>query len=158
MRTPVVRQYMTPEVRTATPDMRLSELARLLVGWCVSGAPVIDEKHQVIGVVSLVDLLSRAAGIEPLRGPQSGFYQSLWVPRELDALPLDSPDIHVREVMNSDILRVHPEEPLQEAARLMCEHRVHRLIVTGQELRAVGVLTTMDVTRAFAELSLVREG
>lgn len=147
-----VSDYMTTSVRLLTPDMRLSEAARLLVMWRVSGAPVIDEAHRVIGVVSFADMAAHSAGVDIPALPLSDFYQSVWVPEELKPSHFAQSHELVRSAMTTRIVSVLPESSLKVAAELLLEEQVHRLIVCSQEGNAVGILSTVDLTRALLDV------
>jgi len=54
------------------------------------------------------------------------------------------------DVMQRDVLTVHPEERLSVAASTMVKHHVHRLFVTSGG-KAVGVLSTRDVMQAVCD-------
>jgi len=56
------RDIMTTDVVTLTPDMSVSEAADVLVRYRIHGAPVVDADGQMIGMVSLVDLVGRVGG------------------------------------------------------------------------------------------------
>ena len=55
-----VRAVMSKNVITITRDADLHEAARILSEHRISGAPVVDEKGQVIGVISEADILTLA--------------------------------------------------------------------------------------------------
>ena len=57
----------------------------------------------------------------------------------------------VEEVMSRRLLTIGPEEPVEEAARRMDQAEVHRLVVTGEHDRLLGIITTSDITRAVAQ-------
>ena len=48
------------------------------------------------------------------------------------------------------IITVSPADSLQEVARSLIEHRIHRLPVVDAG-RLVGILTSLDLVRLFAE-------
>lgn len=56
----------------------------------------------------------------------------------------------VGEVMTRKIIALSPGTSLRDAAKLMTERRVHRVLVTEAE-ELVGIITTMDLVRAIAE-------
>ncbi|MHB8170403.1 MAG: acetoin utilization AcuB family protein [Thermincolia bacterium] len=57
----------------------------------------------------------------------------------------------VREVMTSMVHMVHPLDPVDEAARLMYEHKIGCLpVVRGAQL--VGIVTETDILRSYVEL------
>ncbi|MCS7235521.1 MAG: CBS domain-containing protein [Armatimonadota bacterium] len=56
------RDIMSKDVIVLTPDMDVQEAADLLVRYRIHGAPVVDEKGMLVGMVSLVDLVGKAGG------------------------------------------------------------------------------------------------
>lgn len=62
-----VSEVMTPDVLAVTPDMPLYEAARLMVARWVRHLPVVDE-GQVVGVLSLRDLVGVLAALGPASG------------------------------------------------------------------------------------------
>ena len=70
----------------------------------------------------------------------------------IDALPgVDAGRIAVEEAMSQSAYAVPPETPLEEVARSMAEHK-YGCAVAMKEGRVVGILTTVDVCRALADL------
>jgi CBS domain-containing protein len=63
----------------------------------------------------------------------------------------------VRAVMTRPVITVGPTEPLAEAVRLMLENRIGGLPVMAGD-RLVGILTEVDVLRAFSNTLGVRAG
>jgi len=60
-----LRDIMTTELVTVSPELSLRDAMELLVTSHVSGAPVVAQ-HRVVGVVSTTDLLSFAATAPPV--------------------------------------------------------------------------------------------
>ena len=57
-----------------------------------------------------------------------------------------------------ECLTIVPDATLAEAARLMAQHRIGSLVITGPERRVVGILSERDIVGAMAqkgELALV---
>ncbi|RTH26101.1 CBS domain-containing protein [Thermus scotoductus] len=67
--------------------------------------------------------------------------------RKLVLLGRFSKDTRVEEVMTREVITVTPETTLQEAMRLMTEHRVRHLPVL-EEGRVVGVVSIGDAVKA----------
>lgn len=140
-----VRDVMTSPVVSVPPTMRLKELARLLSERRLSGAPVVDDAGEVLGVVSEADLVAIQAG-RPLsrRTPLEwafGEQPSAWERRVRGATT-------VAQAMTAPAVSVEPECPLREAAALMVDRGVHRLpVIEGGRL--VGILTRADLVRAY---------
>jgi CBS domain-containing protein len=175
-----VREIMTAEVSTLSPDMTLREALEVLSESNIAGAPVV-RGSEVIGVVSAADLLEVEATTPPIpsfredqpdwaerveeESWQEGaspplFFVDLWRESETDAAErmstIEGPewdflaDHTVAEVMSRQLLGVGPDDDVRLAARRMSEARVHRLLVIDEE-RLVGVLSASDIVRAVAE-------
>lgn len=117
------RQFMTTNVVLATPQMTLAEAARELSRLEISGLPVVDERGQVLGIVTESDLL--------------------------DALLAETPvETRIHVVMTSPVVMVDEFTPADVVARLLRTHRVHHLPVTRQGA-VVGIITPQEVIRYF---------
>jgi CBS domain-containing protein len=63
---------------------------------------------------------------------------------------LEERAVAVRDVMTPVVHHVPASAPIAEAARIMVEQHIHRLVVT-QAREPVGIITSMDLLRAIAE-------
>jgi CBS domain-containing protein len=124
-----VREVMTEEVLTASPDTPLRQVAETLALARISGLPVTDTEGHVLGVVSEADLLALAAG-------------------ERKGHP--GTEATAGAAMSSPALVIRPEQSVAEAAKLMCERGVNRLPVVDADGTLVGIVTRADIVRAFA--------
>ena len=131
-----VRDLMTTNPITTTPDTPLKEAARLMVRHKVSGLPVVSG-GKVVGIVTEGDFLRQEADRD------QPYRFSL-----LDALFGDEPAPPpaaetVGQVMTEQVLTVAPEASLSEAAR--------RLPVVGPDGALLGVISRADVVNAFTK-------
>ncbi len=139
-----VRDLMTTDPITTTPDTPLKEAARLMVRHKVSGLPVVSG-GKVVGIVTEGDFLRQEANRD------QPYRFSL-----LDALFGDEPTAPpaadtVGQVMTEQVLTVAPEATLSEAARIMSSRRVKRLPVVGPAGELLGVISRADVVNAFTK-------
>ncbi len=103
---PTAREIMTRQVITLRPEMAALEAAELLVKRRISGAPVVDEEHRLLGLLSEFDCLRAvaSAGYELDRHDAIETVESLMsrhphtVPPEMDlfALAHEFVNRHVR--------------------------------------------------------------
>lgn len=62
---------------------------------------------------------------------------------------ISTPVIEAAQLMKSeDVVTVDPQQDLDEALRLMAQHRVRRLPVVEEDGRLVGILAQADVAKA----------
>jgi len=126
-----VGELMTGDPVVATIDMPLSDAAAMMEFYRVSGLPVVDWQGDLVGVISQTDLL-HARTTEEL--------WSAW------------PGLAVRHLMSRPAVAVTPDVSLEEAARMMEERRIHRLVVTTADgTTPIGVLSISDLVRSMAE-------
>jgi len=57
-----VRDIMTQDVVTLTPDTYVDDARNTLLHYRIHGAPVVDQAGQMVGMVSFVDLSSKPGG------------------------------------------------------------------------------------------------
>ncbi|MGE5308400.1 MAG: CBS domain-containing protein [Deltaproteobacteria bacterium] len=116
-----VRDVMTREVDAVAPDSSLKDAAskmhRLDVGFLV----VYNDK-QPVGVLTDRDIVIRATA----RG-------------------LNPSQTRVSEVMSRDVSVCFSDEPLEQAARMMEEQQVRRLVIVDHEGAMVGILSLGDM-------------
>jgi predicted transcriptional regulator len=151
-----VKDVMNPDIMTVADDMTTDELARYLTEREISGAPVVNAQGHLIGVVSMTDIGRHLA--EPSEfasSRRSEFYGETADDLTLESLEqrfVEERPVAVREVMTPVVHQVTATAPVAEAARLMVEHHIHRLVVT-QAREPVGIITSMDLLRVVAEQS-----
>ncbi|WP_335999291.1 CBS pair associated ParBc domain-containing protein [Halorientalis halophila] len=119
---PRVRDYMTRDVVTVSPDERVEAVARRIAESddTHSGFPVCDGRH-VEGFVSARDLLL-AGDHEP-----------------------------IFKVMTQDLLVAHPDMKLNDAGRVILRSGIQRLPVVDDAGNLVGIISNADVIRSQIE-------
>jgi CBS domain-containing protein len=124
---------MTIEPVVVAFDAPIEEAERLIRDYHVSGLPVVDGNGVLVGVISQTDLVH------------------LDDPEVRTLIRHASSGIRVGEVMSRPALTVLLTTPLVEAARIMTNERVHRVVVVDAQERPLGVLSAMDFVELFAE-------
>jgi len=153
-RTRIVKDLMNPDVMTVADDLTTDALARYLVEREISGAPVVDSQGHLIGVVSMTDIgrnMAEPSGIESSRS--SDFYRDIAPDLSLEDLGqryVEERAVTVRDVMTPLVHQVPVTASVAEAARLMIEEHIHRLVVT-QGKAPVGIITSLDLLKVVAE-------
>jgi CBS domain-containing protein len=136
-----VRDVMTERVAAVGPGATLKQVAETLLDKGVSGLPVVDEAHRVLGVVSETDIVAKTAQGVVVGGLTAVLADVAGGGRRLEATTAG-------EAMTAPAVTIDPAAPLSDAARLMISRRINRLpVVDGGRL--VGIVTRSDVVRAF---------
>ena len=124
---------MAPSPVTIQAESSLAQVTETIAEYDVSGLPVVDRGGAVIGVISQTDIVRLRGGSMPT----SGWHGLL-----------------VRNLMTHPAITVPASASLHEAARLMTEHRVHRLVVVAErDGSPIGVISESDVVREVAALT-----
>lgn len=154
-RTPV-REVMSRDVITVRDDMTLQEVATFLTENQISGAPVEDAERRLVGVVSLSDVARATSEQNQMesdrprgqRLPNSDYYIRGWEKKltveEFESFQVEEPGLLVSEIMTPRVYSVDEATPISEAARLMREAHIHRVLVTRHG-SVVGIVTTSDL-------------
>jgi CBS domain-containing protein len=146
-----VADVMTRDPIVVRPQTSLQEAIQLLAEKRISGLPVVDDAGKLIGTISETDLMWQETGVTP--PAYIMFLDSvifLKNPAQYER------DLHkalgqtVAEVMSKDLITVAPDKPLRDAAQLMHDRKVQRLVVVDSSGKVIGILTRGDIVRVLA--------
>ena len=149
----LVRQVMTTDVVSFRQDESIQEAMGRLVERDVDGGPVVDDRGQVVGMLTAGDLIVQDAR---LHGPT--VITLLGATIELPGTHKHfEEDLHkaigltVAEVMNDDdVVTCNPDDTVEDAATVLHERHLSRLpVVDGGRL--VGVSARGDILRAIVQ-------
>lgn len=122
----LVVERMTRNPMTITGSTTVGQALEIVEKHRLRHLPIVDEKEILVGIVSEKDLL-RASGDAP-----------------------------VEKVMTKDVITVTEYTALEEAARIMVDHRISSLPVMRNG-KLVGLVTETDLFQIFLELLAARE-
>jgi CBS domain-containing protein len=134
---------MTAHVHVATPSTPFKVLVRLLQENRISAVPIVDQRGMPVGVVSESDLLlkERLAELADEDRPRH-----LWRGRHEHE---KARGVIAAELMTSPAITIGLDARLAEAARVMQERNVRRLIVVDGRGRIAGIATRSDLLQIF---------
>lgn len=138
-----VKDAMTADVLTVSPEMSLKTAAALMAGYAIGGLPVVDQDGTLLGVVTEADVLLKERAEQP-----HGLWNMLHR-QEAHAVMAKVAARTVGDAMTAPVVTVGPRSSMGVAADLMFEHGVNRLpVVDGDKL--VGIISRHDLVQAFA--------
>jgi len=180
-----VRDIMTSDVVTLTPDASIREAMELLSARHLSSAPVLSGQT-VTGIISMSDIVdfiitspdaavgepavdswSEAGAVREDEVSEEGLPDDTWEewPQDDTDARLDDGaregdallDQHtVEEAMTEGAIGIPSGASIRQAATAMRKHGVHRvLVMEGKKL--VGIVSALDIARAVSEKK-VRDG
>lgn len=159
----LVEQIMESRVVTLKSSMSLRDAVETFLETRVSGFPVVDDSDEIVGVISMTDIMwhealpSSSPGITEAHGAEAR--ESIGKSHSADKAPLQSfMDGRVEDSMRSPAITIGPKAIVGEAAALMCQRHVNRLPVVDDTRHVVGIITRFDVMRTLAMASCAREG
>lgn len=138
---------MTVDVLSMTPDMAVSEVARLILDHGITALPVVEDNGKLVGIVSEGDLI-RCARTE------RDAHRSWWLTLIIGSNP-DQADFlgrghrTVKDVMSNDVLLASEDEDLAHLIELLWRRRIKRLPIVKRG-KLVGIVSRVDVLRHLA--------
>lgn len=138
-----VSDVMTARVHVASPMTPFKYLVRLIEENRVSAIPIVDQHGMPVGIVSESDLLLKERRAELA---SDGSPLHLWR-RRVDKAKAGG--VIAADLMSSPAITVHADTALTEAARLMQERNIRRLVVVDARGRIAGIVTRSDLLQIF---------
>lgn len=140
------KDIMTSRVISITPDHGVGDAARIMLANRISGLPVCDAAHRLVGMLTEGDLLHRAElGADfwfrsREEGATAGPPASDYVKRH---------SWRVGDVMTQHVVSVNEDTPVNHIAAVMTANDVKRVPVMRGETM-VGIVSRQDLLRAVA--------
>lgn len=131
MKKELVRDWMTTDVVTITPETTLPEAHQLMTNEEIRRLPIVDKDGRLAGIVTLGDV----RGAEP----SSASTLSVW---ELNYL---FSTLTVDRIMTPNPVTIGADATIAEAARMMLERRISGLPVVDADGRVAGIITESDI-------------
>jgi acetoin utilization protein AcuB len=138
----LVREWMTGDPQTVSATTPVMEAMNRLREGGFRRLPVVRE-GRLVGIVTDRDLKEAT----PSKATTLSIYELNYLLSKL----------LVKDVMVASVITVGPDDPVEQAALLMEEHRVSGLPVI-EDGRLIGILTITDLLRAFVAFLGLREG
>lgn len=136
-----VKDIMTTNVITISPEATFHEAMEIIRTKGVRRLPVVKD-DRVVGIVAEKDLLKAS--------PSQATTLDVW---ELTTL---LGKLKVKQIMKKDVVHVHPNTPIEEAAKIMADRKIGSLLVMEEE-KLVGIITETDIFKMFINMLGARE-
>lgn len=143
----LVKDIMTTDLITVSPDTEIAKAATLLLENHINGAPVVDASGNLVGILCQSDLIFQQ---KKLSLPSFFTFLDGFIPltsmKEIEKEIKKVSAATVEQVMTPNPVTVRSDTPIQDVASLMVEKRYHTIpVMEGNAL--VGILGKEDVLR-----------
>lgn len=129
-----VRDIMTTDVVTLTPQATVREAMEALSTNHLSGVPVVVGRR-VIGVISTTDILTFI--VEGTAIDEEKLFEQHTV----------------SELMTYDVFSVTPETSIRRAAAMMRDRGIHRVLVM-EDRKLSGIVSALDIAQVVSQTGL----
>jgi CBS domain-containing protein len=124
----LVKEIMSKTLIMMGPRETVFAAIKLMVENNISGV-VVEDGKKAVGIVTMKDICKRVLAVE----------------KDIYKTP-------VCDVMTSPVLTINCLTEVENAASLMGQKRIKRLVVVDEHNRAVGIITVMDIVSKLPQL------
>ncbi len=131
-----VSQRMTKNPVIVNPDTSFEDALQLLREKKIRRLPVVDKQGNLVGIVVEKDLLYAS----PSPATSLSVFEVHYLLSKLQ----------VRDLMTKRVITVTEDCPVEEAARIMVDHKIGSLPIV-RDRQVVGIITETDIFKVMAE-------
>jgi CBS-domain-containing membrane protein len=144
------KDIMTRVVITTNVSTTIEELARLLVDHRISGAPVVNDKGELIGIVTENDLIRKNKRFHiPTIVRLFDAFIMLQSQSQIEKEIKDMAAVSVGDIYTKDIVTVTQDTPVDEIATIMSEKQRHLIpVVDGRKIK--GITGKIDIIKGLS--------
>lgn len=140
----LVRNWMSPNVITVTPDISLLKVGKIMKDNNVRRVPVVDTAGKVVGIISDRDVRDAS----PSKATSLDMYEMHYLLAEIKA----------KDIMTKNPVTIEPTDTVENASLIMLDKKIGGLPVVDSEGKLRGILSDQDVFKALVNITGVREG
>ena len=145
------KDIMVTNVMTVGPEASVRQAAEILFKNRISALPVVDERGELIGIVSEGDLARRA---ELETDDRRSWWLEIFSRESKEKLAIEYVRSHarrVKDVMTRSVVTASPTTSLRNIAALLEKHRIKRVPILAKG-RVVGIVSRANLIQALAGL------
>lgn len=126
-----VSDFMTKDLITFRPDQKVISVVELLIKYKISGGPVVNDKNELVGIISEGDCLKQIS--------ESRYYN----------MPMEDDTVEQRMIKNVDTIDGNMN--VFDAANVFLESK-HRRFPILEDGKLVGQISQKDILKAALKL------
>lgn len=141
----LARDIMTRKVITIGKDATVSELVRKLLRYKISGVPIVNEKNELIGIVSEADIIIKMSS---LPFPISFSFAFLDNFESYTKSTREFMETRVEDIMSKKVKTAGEDMTLSKVVNIMINNNINRIPVVDEKNKLTGIITRADVMRS----------
>jgi CBS domain-containing protein len=140
------KDVMTTTVVTVSPEMDISDAARIMLEHRISGVPVLEKSGKISGILTEGDLMRRAELVTTRR---PWWLALVSTPEERAKAYTKAHGLTVREVMTKNVVTINEGDSLDAVAMLFEERGIKRApVLRGGKM--IGIVSRANLLQALA--------
>jgi CBS domain-containing protein len=88
------------------------------------GSVIVTNNNRAVGIITSKNILSRIVESR-----------------------LDASTVRAKDIMSSPLITIEPDAPIEDAAKLMAQKRIKKIVVIDND-KIIGVVSTSDIVKA----------
>ncbi len=117
----LIKEIMTTGIETIDSDMNVCDAAKKMRSLGIGSLPV-QQGNQIVGIISKKDIVNRCVADE-----------------------CDPQAMQISEIMTREIATCWEDETIEEAAAILQQNQLHRLLVMSNENEPIGMVSLGDM-------------
>ena len=142
-----VKDIMTKDIITVTPDTEVFKAAKILLEKRINGLPVVDDSGKLVGILCQSDLIAQQKSIPiPSLFTLLDGFMPLTIMKRIDKEVEKIAAIMVEQAMTPKPVTVDPDADIEDVARLMVDKNFHTIPVLDGG-KVVGIVGKEDILK-----------
>ncbi len=138
------KDIMTKDVIFVTKDTSSAEIAAVMARHGIAGVPVVDDRGEIMGMISETDFLSHMTSQDAKSF--MGLISECLDNRGCIAVPMREET--AEDLMTSPAITVSEDTPVSQILNIFAERRINRVPVLNSEKKLTGIVSRADALRA----------
>ena len=137
----LLREIMTKDVISISHEATLKEAGEVFKQKRISGLPVVNENEEIVGVVTITDMLKILGQIYKLKESEKKSQADIMLSEMYEG---EKQKAQVKDLMTREVHVLKEESSIEEVMRLMFQKNVHTIPITDAEGHIVGIIGRRD--------------
>lgn len=138
-----IKEIMTKDVITVSPDASLKEVGSIFKEKRISGVPVVNRDGYIVGIVTLTDLLKILGQIYRCKELEDKF-----IGLKLSKMhEEEKTKAKVRDIMTKDVVTISEDRTIDDVIKLMFDKDIHTFPVIKED-KLIGIVGKRDLLDA----------